>query len=486
MEHWAKKISEKITSKHVQNTFGHFWERFWAFLEFWKLLIFWKYFEDSTLHGTLGKKIFSKKVPQNMFKTLLDNLWKVLGVFGILKTFDFLKIFRRLDPTWNTGQKKIFEKVPQNMFKTLLDTFGNDLGIFAILKIFSIFENISKTLPSMEHWAKKTFEKNNPKTSSKHVWTLLGTILCNYEILKNFWFFENISKTRPSMEHWARKNFEKNYPKTCSKHVWTLLGTNLGIFGILKIFWFFDNISKTRPSMEHWAKKISEKITSKHVQNTFGHFWERFWAFLEFWKLLIFWKYFEDSTLLGTLGKKFFSKKITPKHVQNTFGQFGNGFGRFWNFENFLIFYKNISKTRPSMEHWAKKFSENLPQNMFKTLLAIWEQLWAFLEFWKIFNFLQKHFEDSTLHGTLGKKIFGKLTTKHVQNTFGHFWERFFWAFLNFWKFFNFFTKTFRRVDPPWNTGQKNFSKKLPQNMFKTLLDNLGTILGIFGILKIF
>ncbi len=60
---------------------------------------------------------------------------------------------------------------------------------------------------------------------------------------------------------------------------------------------------------------------------------------------------------------------------------FGNDFGNFWIFENFLIFLKI--------------------------------------------------FEDSTLHGTLGKKIFEKITPKHVQNTFGHFWERF-WAFLDF------------------------------------------------------
>ncbi len=61
---------------------------------------------------------------------------------------------------------------------------------------------------------------------------------------------------------------------------------------------------------------------------------------------------------------------------------FGNDFGHFWNFEIFLIFLKI--------------------------------------------------FEDSTLHGTLGKIFFSKKTTpKHVQNTFGHFWERF-WAFLEF------------------------------------------------------
>ncbi len=65
---------------------------------------------------------------------------------------------------------------------------------------------------------------------------------------------------------------------------------------------------------------------------------------------------------------------------------FGNDFGHFWIFENFLIFLKI--------------------------------------------------FEDSTLHGTLGKSfVFEKNTPKHVQNTFGHFWERF-WAFLDILKIF--------------------------------------------------
>ena len=56
---------------------------------FWILKNFKKHFEDSTLHGTLGKKKFPKKVPQNMFKTLLDNLGTFLGVFGVLKLFYF-------------------------------------------------------------------------------------------------------------------------------------------------------------------------------------------------------------------------------------------------------------------------------------------------------------------------------------------------------------------------------------------------------------
>ena len=49
--------------------------------------------------------------------------------------------------------------------------------------------------------------------------------------------------------------------------------------------------------------------------------------------------------------------------------------------------------------------------------------------------------------------------------------------FDHFWNFAN-FLKTFRRLDPPWNTGQKNFSKKLHQNKFKTRLDTFGNDFG--------
>ena len=154
--------------------------------------------------------------------------------------------------------------------------------------------------------------------------------------------------------------------------------------------------------MEHWAKSFFEKITLKHFQNTFGHFWERFWAFLEFWNFFVFEKFRLDT--------------------------FGDDFGHFCNFENFLIF--------------------------------------------------SKIFGDSTLHGTLGKKKFKKITLRHLQNTFGHFWERF-WAILEIWKFFDLF-ESFRLLDPPWNTGQKVFSKKSPWNIFKTRLDTFGDDFGHF------
>ncbi len=85
---------------------------------------------------------------------------------------------------------------------------------------------------------------------------------------------------------------------------------------------------------------------------------------------------------------------------------------------------------------------------MFKTRLDTFGNDFGLFFFEKFFIIL-KNFEDSTLHETLGmeknnhfktrlqKKILIFLKNrpswnpKHVQNTFGHFWERF-WAFLQF------------------------------------------------------
>ena len=280
MEHWAKKIFKKITPRHVQNTFGHFWERFWAFLEFWNFLDFLKTFRKLDPPCNTGqKKCFEKITPkhvQNTFGQFGNN-------FGRFWNFEnFFRTFRWLEPPWNTGQKIFSKKLPQNMFKTGLDNLGTILGVFWILKNF-----------------KKHFEDS----------TLLGTL--------------------------GKKNFREKYPKTCSKHVWTLLGTILGIFGFLKISRFFENISETRPSLEHWAKNFLEKITSNIVQNKFGHFWERFWAFLEFWMFLDFLKTFRKLDPPWNTGQKNFSKKLPQISFKTSLDNFGNDFGRFWNFECF-------------------------------------------------------------------------------------------------------------------------------------------------------
>ncbi len=122
-----------------------------------------------------------------MFKTRLDTFGNDFGHFWNFENFlIFFENFRRLDRPWNTGQKIFPKKLHQIMFKTRLDTFGNDFEQFSNFENFLVFLKISKNRPSMEHWAKIFFRKNYPKTCSKHVWTLLGTILGIFGFLKNF------------------------------------------------------------------------------------------------------------------------------------------------------------------------------------------------------------------------------------------------------------------------------------------------------------
>ncbi len=124
-----------------------------------------------------------------MFKTRLDTFGNDFGHFWIFEIFlIFLKIFEdSLDRPWNTGQKIFSKKSPENMFKSRLDTFGNDFGHFRNFENFLIFfENFRRLDTAWNTGQKFCFRKKHPKTCSKHVWTLLGTILGIFGILKIF------------------------------------------------------------------------------------------------------------------------------------------------------------------------------------------------------------------------------------------------------------------------------------------------------------
>ncbi len=123
-----------------------------------------------------------------MFKTRLDTFGNDFGHFWIFENFlIFLKIFEdSLDRPWNTGQKTFSKKSPENMFKTRLDTFGNDFGHFRNFENFLIFLKIFEDSTVHGTLGKKVFRKNHLKICSKHVWTLLGTILGILGILKIF------------------------------------------------------------------------------------------------------------------------------------------------------------------------------------------------------------------------------------------------------------------------------------------------------------
>ena len=115
---------------------------------------------------------------------------------------------------------------------------------------------------------------------------------------------------------------------------------------------------------------------------------------------------------------------------------------------------------------------------MFKTRLDTFEN--DFGQFWNFETFLiiLKIFENPTLHGTRGKIFFRenchKTCSKQVWTILATFLG--ISAILKFCWFFRKLSMT------PWNTGQKIFSKKSPQNTF----GHLETFLDIFGTLKFF
>ena len=140
--------------------------------------------------------------------------------------------------------------------------------------------------------------------------------------------------------------------------------------------------------------------------DTFGNDFGLFWNFENFYD---FFENFRRIDPHGTLGKTKFSKKITQNMFKTRLDTFGNDFGLFCNFENFLIFFfENFPRLDSPWNTGQKKLSEKLTQNMFKTRLDNFgNDFGHFCNFEKFLIFL-KIFEDSTLHGTLGKKKFSK------------------------------------------------------------------------------
>ena len=93
-QNYNRQNCHKTCSKRV----GQFWQRFWAFLQFWNVVDFFKHFR--WLHGTLGKKTFSKNSPQNTFghlETFLDN-FRTLKLFWFFPLIFSKSLHQNLSP----------------------------------------------------------------------------------------------------------------------------------------------------------------------------------------------------------------------------------------------------------------------------------------------------------------------------------------------------------------------------------------------------
>ena len=127
MENWAKifrKICPKTCSKHFWILLGTVLCVFgWNFENF---LIFFEKFRRPEPPWNTGITFFFGKIcPKASSKHVWTLLVTIFGFFGTLKILCFfLKIFEDSTPHGKLG-KNFSKKLPQKMFKTLLDSFGN-------------------------------------------------------------------------------------------------------------------------------------------------------------------------------------------------------------------------------------------------------------------------------------------------------------------------------------------------------------------------
>ena len=146
----------------------------------------------------------------------------------------------------------------------------------------------------------------------------------------------------------------------------------------------FKSRKSEKPCMEHSAKKLG-KIASKHVQNTFGHFWKRLWSFLEFLKFFdFFWNCSKPDPPWNT-GQLFFRKKSHKSCSKQVWTFLGTILG-FSAILNFFWFFRKLSMT--PWNTGQKKFRKNCP----KTRLDTWERFWTFLELWIFSHFFLEIF----------------------------------------------------------------------------------------------
>ena len=255
-----------------------FWEHFLTILKISKFFLFLKFFPSLDPPRCTGD-FFSK---QNYPKTGSEHVWTILGT--VLDTLEILKfsIFSNLfltRPSTVHCAKFLPKKLPRNMFKTCLIAFGNVFWAFWKIEGFSSFLEFFQ-VSTLQGSLGNFFRKNQLKTSSKLVWTLLGKFLDTFEFSNFFRFFFRIFPSFDTRGCTGQFVFtEKNYLKACSKRVWTFRGTFLGIWKKMKVFPFFWRFSMFRPSRVHWAIFLSRKTPQNKFntcletfKNVFGHF----------------------------------------------------------------------------------------------------------------------------------------------------------------------------------------------------------------------
>ena len=397
------------------------------------------------------------------------------------------------------------------MFKTCLIAFGNVFVHFENVKFFPVSWSCSRFRHSWVHWA-FFFGGSYLRTSSKLVWTLLGTFLDTSEISKLRFCFPFVPSVDPAwhddfkkspgnmFEHcWVRfwtflKNwnfsiflnffqlstlqcviavsFRKKYLKTSSEQVWTLLGTVLDTLEILKfsIFCIFSSLEPPGCTKQQFYRKNFLESCSKHVWLLLG----TFLGILKNWKFFQLPEIFPSFDSPGCTGQFFFRQKYlktSSKHVWTLYGTFLDTSEH----SNFRFCFHFIPIFDPS-EHDDFKKS---PGNMFE---HCWVRFWTFLKIWFFFRLFSEVFQVAILQCVLAisfRKKYLKTSSEQASTLLGTVLDT-----LVILKFSIF--SIFSSLEAPGCTEQQFYRKKFLESCSKHVWLLLETFLGILKMWKFF
>ena len=246
--------------KTCLDTFRHVYGHFWNF----KSPIIFSFF---SIFRPCRAWWFQKTTPRNMFELCWVRFWTFLKIWFFFRFFfEFFQV-STLQCVLAISFRKKYLKTSSELVWTLLGTISDTLENLKF-SIFSIF-----FLSNLQGALSNNFSE---KISSNDVQNMFD---CFWERFWAIWKCESFSSFLKLFQFSTFLGalgsfFGESYLKTSSKHVWTLLGTFLDTFEISKLRFYFAFFSIFRPCRALWFQK-------KSPRNMFEHCWVRFWSFLK-------------------------------------------------------------------------------------------------------------------------------------------------------------------------------------------------------------
>ena len=457
--HWRLFFETKLPQNrfrtcldNIGDSFGHFRNN--------EIFHFFQSFPYSTLQGAMCK-IFTEKITSKQVQNMFDCFWeRFLGILKKWKFSSFLKLFHVSTLKGALGLS--FPKnLPQNKLKTSLDNFRNIFGHFWNSKTFSIFfSNFFQVSISRVPWARKEWAKKQLKSSLD----ISGNVFRDFESLKVYPFFE-IFRILDPPGCTGRNFLPEKTPRSMLKTCLNTFGNVFGHFEKMKVFQFFEVFPRLDLPV-----CTGQFFLRRLPQNKFETCLDTFKNVLDTFEKSIFFRFFFEF-LQNSISRLHWARKFRKKIPQaslDTFGKVFRDFGTLKSFRFSWIFLSLLCAL-------GTAFSvEKLNQNILKQ--CFWEHFRTILKVSKFLLFL-KFFPSLDPPRCTGeffsKQNYLKTGSEHVWTILGTVLDT-----LEILKVSIFSNLSLTR--PSRVQCAKFLPKKLPRNMFKTCLIAFGNVFWAF------